>query len=102
VTNIRISEVTVSALPEDHEGHDVFSLKVSWRGGDRYAVMRRSHCLGADGLWDYERRPSNREDEWIATHRFAYDEAIYLARRECLNVRVNGRTVADVLAEAGR
>lgn len=102
MTNIRISEVTVSALPEHHMEFDLFAVKVAWRGGDRYAVVRRSYCLGADGKWEYEQRPSERADEWIATHRFPYDEAIRLARQECLQVTVNGHTVADVLSEAGR
>lgn len=81
--HMRISEVTVSALPEDDVNHKLFSVKVSWRGGDRYAVERSGQCLGSDGEWDYEVSPSEREDEWNATHRFSYDQACALALQAC-------------------
>lgn len=92
----------VSAISEAHEMHDLFAVKVEWRGSDRYAVKRRSQCLATDGTWDYEQVPSERTDDWIATHRFSYDEALRLARQACLEAKVNGMTVDDVLAEAGR
>jgi len=98
--SIRITELTVSALPEENINHPHFSVKVSWRGDDRYAVERMRRCLGADGEWDFEPSPSNREDDWIATHRFAYEEALKLARQACLRLTVNGFTVDDVLGRA--
>lgn len=100
--HIRISEVMVSAVPEIHELHDSFAVKVEWRGFDRYAVIRRKQCLGTDGAWDYEQIPSERAADWIGAHRFDYDEAIRLARQACLEVRINGMTVDDALAEVGR
>lgn len=95
-----VTEVIFSALPDDHPDRDLFEVKVAWRGRDRYAVLRRSRCLGRDGTWDYESIPSERTDDWIATHRFAYDEALKLAHQACQGITVNGHTVADVLERA--
>lgn len=98
----RITEVTVSTVPEDNINHHHFSVKVSWRGADRYAVERHREVLGADGEWEFEPSPSSRDDDWIATHRFSYDEAYRMAVHACQHVTVNGLTVADVLARAAR
>jgi hypothetical protein len=102
--NVRLTEVTVCALPEDNFDHDCYALKVQWRGGETYAVVRGTKALGVDGEWDYEPSsfcridPSGRTDEWIATHRFGYDEALRRAVEAAPHVTVNGRTVADCLA----
>jgi hypothetical protein len=93
----RITEATFSAVPEGHEDHDAYAVMVSWRGGDRYAVVRWRRCLNSTGGWDYE--PRERDDDWLATHRFGYDEACRLAAEACRQVTVMGRSVADVLAE---
>lgn len=98
--HMRLTEVTVSAVPEGNVNHALFSVKVSWRGGETYAVERHRECLGADGEWDYEPLPSGRTDEWIATHRFGYDEALRLAHEACQHITVNFHSVADVLAAA--
>lgn len=97
---VRTTEVTVSAVPEDNINHGHFSVTVQWRGGETYAVARHRMCLGTDGEWDYEPSPSNRDDDWIAAHRFSHDEALVLAAHACLELTVNGFTVADVLAAA--
>lgn len=98
----RITEVTFCALPETDINHGSYAVQVTWRGDDRYAVKRHSQCLGADGTWDYEARPSDREDEWLAEHRFDYDTACALAAKACQHVVVNGITVTDALARAAR
>jgi hypothetical protein len=101
--HMRVTEVTLSAIPEDNVNHPHFSIQVAWRGpGDVYAVKRHSQVLGADGTWDYEPRPSSRTDEWIATHRFPYEQAVALAAAAVQFLTVNGFTVADVLARAPR
>jgi hypothetical protein len=96
------TEYTVSAVPETHRGHYHFAITVAYRGDGLWAVCRMRECLGADGEWDWESRPSEREAEWLATHRFDLDTALDLARREAPNVTVNGFTVADVLARGRR
>ncbi|MGW9375680.1 hypothetical protein ACWGVR_37385, partial [Streptomyces xanthophaeus] len=54
-------------------------------------------CLGSDGTWEYEMRPSEREDEWLDAHRFDLDTALKLARDQAPLVTVNGFTVDDAL-----
>ena len=98
----RLTEMTVCALPEENVNHGHYAITVQWRGGETYAVKRHSLVLGADGKWDYEPMPSSRDDAWIATHRFSYDEACRLAVEAAPHVTVNGHTVADVLAAAER
>lgn len=95
--HVRITEVTVSAIPDGNINHDVFSVQVAWRGGETYAVTRRGRCLSAAGTWDYESIPSERTDEWIAAHRFTYDEAYRRAIDVAPTITTNGFTVEDVL-----
>jgi hypothetical protein len=89
---------TVSLLPETDINAHVFEITVEYRGHGQWAVLRHGWCLGHDGAWDYELRPSAREDEWIAAHRFDLDTALRLAKEAAPGVAVNGLTAADVLA----
>lgn len=98
----RATEYTVCALPDDftevcHDMRYHWELTVEWRGHDRWAVMNGAGCLSAAGKWDYEPRPSGREDPWLATHRFTLAEAMRLAREQALLVTVNGHAAADEL-----
>lgn len=94
--NSRITEVTVCAVPESSVNHYVYAVTVSWRGDETYAVMHSGFCLGADGEWDYEPRPSSRDDEWLASHRFDYDTAYRKAIEVAPDVIVNGRKAREV------
>jgi hypothetical protein len=85
--------------PDDHEGA-AFNLTVEYRGRGLWAVLRGGFCLGSDGTWSYESIPSEREDEWLATHRFDLDTALNLAKEHAPKVKVNGFTVADALRMA--
>jgi hypothetical protein len=102
---VRPTRYIVNLLPDaDPHGH-VFELAVEWRGDDRWAVLRHGRCLGINGEWDYELRPSEREDEWIAAHRFDLATALRLAKEAAPGVMVNGLTAAQALArlvESGR
>lgn len=89
----------VCAVPEDVQDWDLFALTVERRAPGRWAVCKRSRCLGADGTWDHESIPSEREDEWLATHRFDLDTALALAKEAALTVTVGGMTVQRALAE---
>lgn len=96
---VRPTEFDVCGLPADHDEAYTFTVKVSWRGpGDRWAVTRMSRCLNSAGQWDHEMRPSERDDEWKATHRFPLAEALERAKAVAPHIKVNGWTVADVLA----
>jgi hypothetical protein len=93
---VQITKLDVSCFSLDDEEHGHFSVTVEYRGRDLWAVMRHGECLNADGGWDYEMRPSSREDEWLATHRFPMNEAIRRAREIAPTLTVNGWTVEDV------
>lgn len=97
----QVTGYRVTAIPpglDDVNAH-VFDVRVEWRGGDTFAVCWLSQCLGSDGEWDYEPIPSSREQDWLATHRFAEEEALRLAHQAAPNVTVNGHTPAELLAK---
>jgi hypothetical protein len=54
---------------------------------------------GLEGAWGHEPLPSDRDDEWLNTHRFDFDTALELAKQHAPQIKVNGWTVAQVLAE---
>ena len=94
---VRVSRYTVSCL-EDERDRGSWDLSVEERGEGRWAVLHLSYCLGADGRFVYEPSPSNRTDEFLASHRFGLDEALALAKRAAPDVVVNGMRPADVIA----
>lgn len=97
--NAQLLSVLVAALPVDHPDAETWGLKVEWRGpGDRYAVIRHSHCLSVTGEWDPEPNPSSRDEAWIATHRFSHQAAMGLAAQAAPHVRINGVTAAEFAA----
>lgn len=99
---VMATEYTVNAIPDgvDEADRSLFEIKVEWRGRDRWAVTRPGRrCLGTDGEWDWESLPSERTDDWLATHRFDLDTALRLAREAAPRVTVNGWTVAQVIAD---
>lgn len=97
---VQATRYTVNCLPEDGLDSHVFEITVEYRGDNRWAVKRHSQCLAADGTWDYEMRPSEREDDWLAAHRFDLNTALKLAKEAAPHVTVNGFTVADALRMA--
>jgi hypothetical protein len=97
---VQATRYTVNCLPEDGIDSHVFEITVEYRGADRWAVKRHSQCLAADGTWDYEMRPSEREDEWLDAHRFDLDTALHLAKEAAPKVTVNGITVTEALRRA--
>jgi hypothetical protein len=95
---VQVTEYEVSCLPADHPEHYTFAIKVAWRGPDSWAVVRMASCLDAEGNWDWEPSPSNRDDDWLATHRFDLDTAMALAKEAAPRIVVNGWTIEKVLA----
>lgn len=96
--SVMATEYTVCALPEDYIYAHSFAITVAYRGRGLWAVSRHRMCLGTDGKWDWESIPSERTDEWLATHRFDLDTALALAKQEAPKITVNGFSVADVLS----
>lgn len=52
-------------------------------GSYKWAVRNASRCcFSKEGRWDFESMPSNRPEDWIATHRFdTFEEACEVAQR---------------------
>jgi hypothetical protein len=89
----------VSCLPVDHRERIHFTLYVEWRGDDRWAVCTGfQRCLSSTGEWDYEPSPSNREDDYLDTHRFDLDTALRLAKEQAPLMTCNRWTVDEALA----
>lgn len=99
---VRADRYSVSVLPRDHEYASSYDLAVEYRGDGLWAVVRNGRCLGADGTWSYEPHPGERDDDWLAAHRFPEQEALELARRAAPHIRINGVTAAEVAADAYR
>lgn len=72
----RITEVTY----EVEGSPDPVAITAAWRGGEAYAVARGGFVWNGDE-WEYEPRPSSREDDFLARTRFTYDEANAIALR---------------------
>jgi len=90
----------VSCLPPSHHLAPQFTLWVSERAG-RYAVTNLwSCCLSVDGRWDHEPRPADRPDGWDVRHRFDLPNALRLAKQAARTLTFQGRSVAQVLADA--
>jgi len=94
----KATNYTVSCLPEGDINRPGFTLNVAYRGDDAWAVIDTPYCLSTNGTWDFEHTPSERTDEWIATHRFDLDTALRLAKQHARLMTVNGHTVTDALA----
>jgi len=97
-----ITEYTICALPETNVNYWHYTIKVTYRGDDLWAVLNGGYCLGIDGEWEYEPSPSHREDDWLATHRFDEQTALRLAEEQAPRMTCNGITVEQVLARGTR
>jgi hypothetical protein len=95
---VRTTRYEVSCLPPDDINAPHFTVRIEYRGRDLWAVTNGWGCLGTDGEWEYEPSPSNREDDWLETHRFDLDTALNLAKEAAPKMTVNGYTVAYILA----
>jgi hypothetical protein len=93
---VQATRYEVSLLPADDINRSVFTIDVEFRGGDRWAVVRHRQCLNAEGEWSWESLPSEREEEWLAEHRFDLDTAQQLAKKAAPHLIVNGRSALEV------
>ena len=97
-----VTRITLSLLPPDHIDRHVFEVQVESRdlAKGRWTVLWLGRGLSkSTEEWEYEPLPSSREDDWLDDHRFTYDEALLFAAKAVLALRVNGRTVQDLLQE---
>ena len=95
---VMATQYTVCAYPREDIDRLAFEILVEYRGNGRWAVERNGACLNAEGQWGHERIPSEREAEWLATHRFDLPTAIRLAVKVAPTLTCNGATIAQVLA----
>ncbi|MFI9629256.1 hypothetical protein [Streptomyces sp. NPDC052042] len=86
----------------DADGKEHFVLRITWRGtdpetgADRWAVLDHcGDCLSADGTWEWEPRPSSRDDDWLARFRHTREDALRLAAAAVNTLKLNGRTFAQ-------
>lgn len=93
--SVQITEYEVSILPEGDINRPSFAINVSYRGEGRWAVVRHRQCMNAKGEWSWESIPSEREDEWLAEHRFDRMTALQLARKAAPHIVVNGQTAIE-------
>lgn len=113
----RVTEYEVSVFPDSLRDSDdmltaseanTWVITVAYRGCGKYAVIHGSGrssmplVLGADGEWDYEPRPSSREDDWLTTHRFDLATAMKLAAEHAPKVTINGVKATEILAKLQR
>lgn len=96
---LEVATYEVSCLPRDHPERFAFTVTVEYRGNDLWAVKSGTWCYAADGSRDPESIPSERTDEWLATHRFPFDEALALAKQIAPHMRSGRWGVAEALAE---
>lgn len=92
---VQATAYEVSFLPESDINRPYFAITVEYRGGDRWAVVRHRQCMNAKGEWSWESIPSEREDDWLADHRFDLETALRLAKEAAPMVTVNGRTAIE-------
>lgn len=76
---------------------DIFSVKVTWRGDDRWAVQWMGQCWGPGG-WVYEPGPSNRTKTFLRAHRYTAERAVELAQTLVETISINGTTWAEAQA----
>lgn len=94
--HIKLTEVTVSLLPETHVEYRRRAVKVVYQGNDLWRVVNSGYFLGADGTWS----PGQSEDgdDWYEQHQFDYDTAHRLAIEVAPTLTLNGLTAAEIAA----
>lgn len=95
----RVTEYTVSCLPQEHQLAPHLSLLVVERSPGRWAVLRNGYCYNAAGEKEYERSGTDRAPEFLEEFRHGKKAALALAKRIAPTLTVNGVTVADALTE---
>jgi hypothetical protein len=78
----QVSQFTFPYLDREYEYRYITVEQRGRVGDDRWAIVDSPHCYNrVTGEWDYERRPSSREDDWMAQTRMTLKEALPLAER---------------------
>lgn len=108
-----IAAYSVSCVPDHPMAGDLWEIEVLYTGcahfgvvkpeDQRWAVVLRDHwVLNRDGKWDpNDLLPGERDDEWIAAHRFDHDTALRLAQELAPGIVINGETAAQAARRLG-
>lgn len=102
----QVESVSFSPIPVGHCDRDTWQVTVDLRhsrdGVQSWAVRISGRALNTEtGEFDYEPIPSERTDDWLATHRFSdYDAACRAAMEAAPGVTWNGRSAAQIAAAA--
>src|SRR5690606_6234687 len=88
---VRIGELEVCALPGGHEAYPVYVLRIRPLAGGWAVVRAGDRCLGCDGTWAYGSNQGDRDDAWLAEHRFSLAEALERAEESARLLTVRGR-----------
>lgn len=99
-----VTELTVNAIPVELRGSDEdswFSVKVVWRGENRYAVMHLNSAYNAQLQREWESLPSSRSDDFVENFRFPLLEAVQIAEKVAQQVTLQGLTVQDIIKHGG-
>lgn len=96
---VQTTEYAVTAFPLEAPDASSFTLKVTYRGTGRWAIIRLGECWNKETKsWDYESLPSNREDDWLISHRYDSAEAAIADAKEIAPfLSVNGWTVEQAI-----
>jgi hypothetical protein len=95
-TRQRAIRYAVSLLPDGYTFESRFwDVIVEYRGRDRWAVTFGGQVLSRSGAWAYDRRTTS--EHWLATHRFEEHEALALANKVALTIKVNGLTAEQYI-----
>lgn len=85
----RVSEFTFPYLRTEYEYRYFTVVQRGHQGDDRWAILDSPHCYNrVTKEWEYEMRPSEREDEWIAQTRMPLVEALPLALVLCAEKKI--------------
>ena len=90
--------VMAECITDEHPEGFHFAVYVEDRGRGSWAVTHEGNCLSVDGTWDYEPNPSNRDNEWMALHRFTFNDAYTAAVAAAATVTLMGKTAAEYAA----
>jgi hypothetical protein len=96
-----VEEISISPIPVGNVDRDAWAATVTFGGVIKdgvklYGVKNLGRSLSRDGNWDHEPSPSSRTDEWLAEHRFPYEQALELARSVARTITWNGLSADDV------
>lgn len=86
----RVSQFTFPYLNTPYEYRYITVENRGRNGDDRWAILDNPHCYNrVTGEWEYEMRPSERAEEWMAQTRMTLNEALPLAKELAAQKKVH-------------